>query len=114
MKTLKSLSEQSGRQEGSVSEITIRGYPVSSSREKYFRQYREQKNLRPGFISGARESSDNCLPVTTDVNFIRVSICGRYLKIPLSEIDDNIVIAISDDEENRFYSSEGDGRCISM
>jgi len=82
MKTKNRIPDLIVRQDGDKMEINIHGYPVFSSRKNFCSQYKEQKNI----------------PSVNDDH------------IPVSETDDFLDFAISDDEENRFYSIGADGR----
>ena len=73
MKSTNKIANLPDRQCHDNKEISIHGYPETSSRAGYYHQYLNQKNM------------------------LR---------------DDFLEYAITDDEENRFYSSEGDGYCF--
>ena len=104
MKTKNKIQNLPGRQGGDHGEINIQGYPSHSSREDFYNQYNEQKHINQDAFPGKEESKRKNRFEPGNENFFKYGISGNDTVIPGSESDDFLGFAISEDEENRFYS----------
>jgi hypothetical protein len=99
MKTVKSDKPSMAGQKPNKEEDNLPGYPVYPDDEDIYRIYEEEVDIDPEDIHR-----------TKDLN--RTGLNDEYsdndLDIPGSELDDEMEIIGSEDEENNYYSIGGD------
>jgi hypothetical protein len=94
--------------ESNKEEDNLPGYPVYPEDEDIYNNYEEEKDIDPEDIFKKKESIEKIKAKRNpELNF-NDEIPGDDLDVPGSELDDDMEIIGSEDEENNFYSLGGD------
>jgi hypothetical protein len=107
------MKNQTGRMHPGLMEIKENrfispGYPSYASRDDIYRKFREEKDINPEEISKNKEQNENEKIKALREKYLLDEMCGNYLDIPGSELDDDQEKIGNEDEENNYYSLGGD------
>jgi hypothetical protein len=84
------------------------GYPSYASNDDIYRKFREEKDINPEDISKKKEPNENEKRKALHEKYLLDEMCGNYLDIPGSELDDEQEMIGNEDEENNYYSLGSD------
>jgi hypothetical protein len=86
----------------------LQEYKLYPENEDIYKKYKEEEELDPEDISKVKKSSWDD-EVVSDIDFdLNEAVPGSDLDIPGSELDDELEMIGSEDEENNYYSLGGD------
>ena len=85
------------------------GYPPYSANEDIYSKCQEEKDINPEEPTRTKVSDKNPKNGTFNEKDFDDDLSGSDLDIPGSELDDDLEIIGSEDEENNYYSLGGDG-----
>jgi len=95
-------------QESNMDEDNLPGYPVYPESEDIYNNYEEEKDIDPEDIFKKKELIEkNKLRRNPETDF-NDEFPGDDLDVPGSELDDDMEIIGSEDEENNYYSLGGE------
>ena len=93
---------------GSVEKDDLQEYKLYPENEDIYKKYKEEEELDPEDISKVKKSNWDD-EVVSDIDFeLSEAVPGSDLDIPGSELDDELEMTGSEDEENNYYSLGGD------
>ena len=84
------------------------GYPPYSASEDIYSKCQEEKDINPEEPTRTKVSDKNSKNGTFNEKDFDDDLSGSDLDIPGSELDDDLEIIGSEDEENNYYSLGGD------
>jgi len=85
------------------------GYPTYPPGEDIYGKYQKEKNINPEDPSRIKDIVDNYnIGGTFNEKDFEDDVSGSDLDVPGSELDDDLEIIGSEDEENNYYSLGGD------
>ena len=85
------------------------GYPSYPPGEDIYGKYQKEKNINPEDPSRIKDIVDNYnIGGTFNEKDFEDDVSGSDLDVPGSELDDDLEIIGSEDEENNYYSLGGD------
>jgi len=94
--------------ESNKEEDNLPGYPVYPENEDIYNNYEEEKDIDPENIFKKKASLEKIKVRRNPELDFNNEIPGDDLDVPGSELDDDMEIIGSEDEENNFYSLGGD------
>jgi hypothetical protein len=86
----------------------IAGYPSYPANEDIYSKFREEKEINPEDITKKKDLNEDEKVKALHEKYILDEMCGNYLDVPGSELDDEQEKIGSEDEENNYYSIGGD------
>ena len=86
----------------------IQGYPLYPDNEDIYKNYKEEKEIDPEDTSRTKELSIKVKVGARNEKDFDDDVSGNDLDVPGSELDDELEIIGSEDEENNYYSLGGD------
>jgi len=86
----------------------LQEYPLYPESEDIYNNYKEEEELDPEDILKVKRSSWNDEVVSDIDSEFYEAVPGSDLDIPGSELDDELEMLGSEDEENNYYSLGGD------
>lgn len=89
-------------------EDNLPGYPSSPESEDIYNNYEEEKDIDPEDIFKMKESGEKIKPGRNSEFDLDDEFPGDDLDVPGSELDDEMEVIGSEDEENNYYSIGGD------
>jgi len=90
-------------QESIINEDQLPGYPVYPENEDIYNNYLEEKDIDPEDILKRKDSSEK-FKIKRNQEKDLDEFPGDDLDVPGSELDDDMEIIGSEDEENNYYS----------
>jgi hypothetical protein len=84
------------------------GYPLYASSDDIYRKFKEEKDINSEEISKKKEPNNNEMRKALREKYLLNEMCGNYLDILGSELDDEQEMIGNEDEENNYYSLGGD------
>lgn len=84
------------------------GYPQYPSREDIYGNYKKDRKVNPEDPTNLKENIDNYKTGKFNEKDFDEDLTGDDLDIPGSELDDELELIGSEDEENNYYSLGGD------
>lgn len=84
------------------------GYPLYPETEDIYGKCRKERGINPDDPSGIKKPVDNIKNGTNNEKDFTDDLSGSDLDIPGSELDDELELIGSEDEENNYYSLGGD------
>ena len=90
--------------ESNKEEEILPGYPIYPESEDIYNVYDEEKDIDPEDIFKKKESIEKIKHRRNPKHDLDDEIAGEDLDIPGAELDDNMEIIGSEDEENNYYS----------
>ena len=84
------------------------GYPVYPESEDIYNNYLEEKDINPEDIYSRKESTEKYKVERSSEIDLNAEYPVNDLDVPGSELDDDMEIIGSEDEENNYYSLGGD------
>jgi hypothetical protein len=100
------LSPRPGEKKGKAD---LPGYPLYPAGEDIFRKCKEEGNINPEDISKNKELNETGQAGKNNEKDFSDDVSGADLDVPGSELDDEQEKIGSEDEENNYYSTGGDG-----
>ena len=97
----------SGR-ESNKDEDNLPGYPVYPESEDIYNNYLEEKDINPEDIHIRKESAEKYKVGRSSDFDLNADYPVDDLDVPGSELDDDMEMIGSEDEENNYYSLGGD------
>ncbi len=107
MKTAKEDARSPSAKESNNNENNLPGYPIYPENEDIYNNFLEEKDIDPEDIQKKKSHQKNTEGRGL-VSEIDNELPGSDLDIPGSELDDEMEIIGSEDEENNYYSLGGD------
>jgi hypothetical protein len=96
------------RQQDSEEKDNLQGYPLYLHSEDIYSKYQKGKDINPEDVSKNKRSNEERSAGTNNEKDFDDDLSGSDLDIPGSELDDELEIIGSEDEENNYYSLGGD------
>jgi hypothetical protein len=84
------------------------GYPASPAGEDIYNKYQEEKDINPEDILESKALNENDHVDPNNEKNYTDDEAGEDLDVPGSELDDEMEIIGSEDEENNYYSLGSD------
>ena len=84
------------------------GYPTYPESEDIYNNYLEEKDINAEDISKKKEFNEKYKVVSNPGKNLTDEFSGDDLDIPGTELDDDMEVIGSEDEENNYYSLGGD------
>jgi hypothetical protein len=97
---------QHGRMTGE--ENNLPGYPTYPSNEDIYGKLQKDRNINPEDPLTIKEPFSKITAGTNNEKDFNDDVTGSDLDIPGSELDDDLELIGSEDEENNYYSLGGD------
>ena len=91
-----------------IEKYDLHEYPLYPESEDIYKRYKEEEELDPEDISKVKKSSRDDEALSDIDSEFNEAIPGSDLDIPGSELDDELEMMGSEDEENNYYSLGGD------
>jgi len=95
-------------QESNKDENNLPGYPIYPESEDIYNNYLEEKDINPEDIFKKKEFIEKNKVLKSSGGKFNDEFLGSDLDIPGAELDDEMEIIGSEDEENNYYSIGGD------
>ena len=108
MKKKSNKTDLTGRKEDDQENDNLHGYPDYPASDDIYSKYQKEKNINPEDTSKTKESNENRRTGKGNEKDFDDDFSGDDLDIPGSELDDELEIIGSEDEENNYYSLGGD------
>ena len=84
------------------------GYPPYPSSEDIYGNFKKDRKVNPEDPSNLKDNIDNSATGKFNEKDFNEDVTGGDLDIPGSELDDELELIGSEDEENNYYSLGGD------
>lgn len=108
MKTVKSDKPNQLGRESNKAEDNLPGYPVYPEEEDIYNNYEEEIDIDPENLFQKKDSGEKMRFKRNPELNLDDEFPGDDLDIPGAELDDEMEIIGSEDEENNYYSLGGD------
>jgi hypothetical protein len=102
----KNLNQQEG---GNGRKADPEGYPVYPENEDIYGKFHKERKINPEDTSKLKDPVEIIKAGMYNEKDFDDDVSGSDLDIPGSELDDELEIIGSEDEENNYYSLGGDG-----
>jgi hypothetical protein len=108
MKEQTNKHKQSPEKDENLEKDDIQGYPGYPPEEDIYGKYHKESTINPDDPSSPKLPSEKYSAGTKNEKDFEDDLTGSDLDVPGSELDDELEIIGSEDEENNYYSLGGD------